>query len=115
MLPNLPKKRQHKEADVTPAVIAWFEKNYPKSVALEIKVNTNKVLPHQYAALRQVAAGSFAYKLPDMGRRMCYDAFILKQADALTVRCVGNNCEAINVKTNEKILFKIGNSEGRKD
>ena len=96
-LPPLPKKYNRAEARITPRVIAWFKKNYTQnSVALEIKVGKNKPLPHQVAALKEVEAGSFAYKLPDQGRRVPFDAVILTNADAYVVLCDGLKCEARN-------------------
>lgn len=91
-LPNLPRVLNKKEADITPRVIEWFAKNYPRSVALEVKIKGNKVLPHQEIALKQVQGGTFSYKLPDTGRRNPFDAFVLKNADAFVVECSGWRC-----------------------
>lgn len=88
----------------------WFEENYPRSVALEIKIKGGKIKPHQEAALNQVAKGTFSYKIPDMGRRTCFDSFMLKDADPILVTCDGNTCEAINIKTNEQFIFEIKTS-----
>lgn len=91
-MPPLPKKRQHKEADVTPLVLEWFKKNYHHSCALEIKIKGNKLLKHQEVALRKVSQGKYAHKMPDMGRRMPFDAFVLINADAILVTCDGRHC-----------------------
>jgi len=96
-MPPLPKKRKTKEADVTPDVMAWFQKHYPFSVALEIKVDKNKVLPHQATALESVEKGHFSYKLPDSGKRNPFDCVILKNAHAFVVRCEGRKCIAYRV------------------
>lgn len=93
-LPNLPKKRKHTEADITPLVFAWFEKNYPKSVAIEIKVKGGRFLPHQAIALRMVQNGVFSHKFPDMGRLNPFDGVILKGADAFEVWCDKGVCIA---------------------
>lgn len=93
-LPDLPKKRKHKEADITPAVIKWFEINYPYTCALEIKVKGGKAKAHQLSALQKVHDGFFAYKIPDMGRKNPFDAFILRKAKAFVVTCDGSDCEA---------------------
>lgn len=82
---KLPRKNNRKEADLTPRIIAWFERNYDHSVALEIKMQGGRVLPHQRASLIQVSSGVFSYKLPDMGKRLPFDAFILHGADAFIV------------------------------
>ena len=99
-LPDLPKKRKHKEADITPSVIKWFEDHYPYSCALEIKIFGNKVKIHQEAALKKVDSGVFSYKIPDMGRKNPFDVFILKNAKALIVTCQGNLCEAVEPNGN---------------
>ena len=107
MLPNLPRKLNKREAKVTPLVIAWFKENYPKSVALEIKVGKNKLLPHQKIALEQVQEGEFAWKIPDMGKRNPFDAFILKDADAFVVVCEGRDCKAERIDGHLEILIHI--------
>jgi len=98
-LPTLPKKRRHKEADISSDVFNWFLKNYPKSVALEIKIKGNKAKPHQIIALKQVQDGKFYYKFPDMGRRNPFDGIVLKNTDAFVVTCDGRICEAVGRKT----------------
>jgi len=82
------------EYEITPLILKWFEDNYPKSVALEIKIKGNKLLPHQVAALKKVWLGCFSYKIPDMGRQNPFDAFVLKKADAFVVVCDGHKCHA---------------------
>lgn len=104
---DLPRKLKKREASITPDVMRWFENNYPKSVALEVKIKGGKIKPHQEAALNQVAKGRFSYKIPDMGRRNCFDAFVLIQADPFLVTCDKGVCEAINKKTNETFSFEI--------
>ena len=108
-LPELPKKRAHKEADITPLVFDWFEKNWKNSAAIEIKVGKNKLKPHQEIALRMVAKSTFSYKIPDMGRVICFDGFLLKNADSFIVTCNDGICEGLNLTNNEKIVFKIKN------
>ena len=94
MLPNLPKKRKHKEAEITPLVIKWFMENWDNDCAIEIKVDDGKLKPHQAVALEQVRKGEFSYKLPDTGRRNPFDVVILKNADSALVRCTENVCTA---------------------
>lgn len=106
-LPDLKKQRQHKEADITPLVIDWFEKNYPDSVAVEVKVKKNKAKSHQLLALWQVLKGCFSYKLPDMGRRNPFDFFVLKNAKAFVVTCQGRNCQAVSPDKKEVFRFKV--------
>jgi hypothetical protein len=105
-MPPLPKKRQKKEADVTPLVVAWFREHYPRSCALEIKVGDNKILPHQDRALKETQNGCFSYKIPDMGRQNPFDAFLLKGADGVLVRCDGRQCRA-EVYDGTSFDFKI--------
>lgn len=107
MLPNLPKKYNRKEAEITPLVKRWFEDNYHKSVALEVKVGKNKTLSHQDTALNKVAQGCFGYKIPDMGRKVPFDIFILKDADAFVVTCNGRECEAIRKGDDYKFNFRV--------
>lgn len=94
-LPELPKKYKRREAKVDGLVMAWFKKNYPESVAVEVKVGKNKILPHQDAALSEVDRGVFVYKIPDMGRRNPFDGFVLKNAKAFVVTCDGMKCHAV--------------------
>lgn len=107
MLPLLPKKRQHKEADITPAVMSWFEKNYPRTVALEIKIKGNKLLPHQTIALKQVEFGTFKFKIPDTGRKLPFDAFVLKNADAFVVVCDGRSCIAYTPNMDKRFVIPL--------
>lgn len=107
ILPNLPKLRKHKERDITPDIFKWFEENYPKSVALEIKIKGGRLKPHQPIALKQVTDGVFSVKLPDMGRRNPFDGIILKDADAFIVICDKRNCIAYDYKMTERFKFKI--------
>jgi hypothetical protein len=103
-LPELPKIRKKKEADITPHVLLWFKKNYPRSAAIEIKYGKNKLEEHQVTALAQVAKGSFTYKIPDMGRMNPFDGFLLKDADACLVTCEGRTCL---VEVNKTHTFSI--------
>ncbi len=105
-LPDLPKKKKRREADITPLVLRWFEDNYHKSCAIEIKVGKNKILPHQLAALAQVHGGTFSHKLPDMGNRNPFDAFLLINAKALLVTCQGMECVAVE-PDGKSFEFKI--------
>lgn len=75
------------EADLTPKVLKWFEKNYDHSCALEIKTTRGKLLPHQQVALTKVSKGTFCYKIPDKGVRNPFDAVVLHGADAFVVWC----------------------------
>lgn len=95
-LPKLPRVLKKKEADISPCVFKWFEQNYPKSVAIEIKVKGGRTKPHQTIALKQVDAGVFSHKMPDMGRRNPFDGFMLKNADAYVVTCDKGICEAVS-------------------
>ena len=107
MLPNLPKKRKHKEADITPRVTKWFMENWTNDCVLEIKVDGGKLKPHQEVALEQVSKGKFSYKPPDTGRRNPFDVVILKKADAIEVKCIGNVCTAFIKKTGVGFVFKV--------
>lgn len=104
-LPKLPRLLHKKEADITPWVIEWFKKNWPVSVALEIKVKGGKLKHHQKLALGQVKYGAFGFKIPDTGRRNPFDAFVLSGADAFIVECDGKKCVAKDLQGN--IAFKL--------
>lgn len=112
-LPDLPKKLNKKEAKITPAVLKWFEDHYPYSCALEIKVGKNKVLDHQLIALKQVADGTFSYKIPDTGRRNPFDAVVLQNAKAFIITCdaTSKDCMAVDVNGD---WFKFNVSEKKK-
>jgi len=103
-LPDLPRTLKKREADITPHVLAWFKKNYPRSCAIEIKYGKNKLEDHQVTALAQVAKGSFTYKIPDMGRKNPFDGFLLKDADAVVVTCEKRTCD---VEVNKTHTFTI--------
>lgn len=104
---ELPKKKERVEAKVDSLVLKWFEKNWNNSCAIEVKVGNNRVLPHQKVALKKVADGKFSYKIPDMGNRICYDGYVLINADAFIVTCQGKNCNVLNIKNNETFTIKV--------
>jgi len=107
-MPPLPKKRKHKEADKTPAIMHWFMENYPHSVALEIKYKKNKLLPHQQIALNEVQRGKFAYKIPDQGMRNPFDCIVLKDADAFVVTVDETGlCKAVKALSGLSFTFRI--------
>ena len=104
---KLPKFLNKREAKITPKVLAWFQRNYPSSVALEIKMVGGKVKDHQRAALQKVASNEFAYKLPDMGNRNPFDAIVLKNADAFIVWCADKQCNAVQVGGDKKLAIDL--------
>jgi len=106
-LPELPRIRKHKEADITPLVFKWFEDNWENSVALEIKIKGGKIYPHQLVALRQVHNGIFSHKIKDTGSRNPFDGFILKKADAFIVICNKRKCVAYSHDMNSKFEFVV--------
>jgi len=92
-LPNLPKQKKKREADVTPRVLAWFKENHAGSCAIEVKAtNTGSIpesalLPHQKQALLDVIHGTLTHKIADTGRRLPFDAFMLQGLPAYVVAC----------------------------
>ena len=106
-LPELPKLRKHKEADITPSVMAWFIDNYPRDYAVEVKIKGGRIKKHQPVALKQVHEGKFDYKLPDRGARNPFDFIGLKQADALLVICDGRLCKAYTYDNKFLFDFKV--------
>lgn len=92
-LPELPRTKRTREANITPKVLEYFRENYPYPCAIEIKVSPRKyisenaLLPHQKLAL--LAASSpqgLVHKLSDEAmRRQPFDAFLLKNTHAYVV------------------------------
>jgi len=83
-MPPLPKLLKKKEAYYTPRVINYLLHNHPRtSFALEIKYTdgatlpVSKIAPHQLASLIKIRRSTFHYKIPDMGNRNPFDAFVL--------------------------------------
>ena len=103
---GLPKFQNKKEDKIKKKVMKWFEKNYPHSVALEIKIKGNNLLPHQEVALKRVWAGAFSYKIPDTGRRNPFDAIVLKDAHPLVIVYNGSKYEAYNLYGDKLFEFK---------
>lgn len=106
-LPDLPKKYKRTEAKIDGLVLNWFYNNYPKSVLVEVKIKSNKMLPHQKLAQEEVnRTKKFKYKFPDQGLRLPADGIVLQNAEAWCVTCDGMNC--IGISPNGKTLeFKI--------
>jgi hypothetical protein len=105
---DLPKKNKRVEADLDTRVAERVQAIHPhKNWALEVKLEGNKPLPHQRAALKQVENGKFLYKIPDMGKRNPFDFVCLGDADAIVctiaknkrdVRCVVNGTYEFNTR-----------------
>ncbi len=99
VLPELPKTRKKREADLTPRVLQWFRENHSPSCAIEIKATYGlrlaaRVLqPHQKAALLDAASGrGIVHKLSDEARRQQpFDAFKLASVPAYVVACFTRN------------------------
>lgn len=106
-LPELPRVLKKREANITPDVLRWFKENYQHSCAIEIKYGKNKLETHQKTALAQVASGCFSYKIPDMGNRICFDAFLLKDAYACVVTCEGRTCQVECTNNKQTDTFEI--------
>lgn len=87
-------------------VAAWFLKNWPRNVALEVKVDNGSLLPHQKAALKQVLEGKFLYKIPDMGKRNPFDYVVLPDADAVYCVVVGKKATC-TVNGNIELEFGV--------
>lgn len=93
-LPELPPIRRKREASVTPRVIEWFLKNIDHSVAIEVKATKSRSIPasqlqpHQYTALLEASQPvGTGHKIADTGRRLPFDAFVLKNTPAYVVAC----------------------------
>lgn len=106
-LPDLAPIRRKREASVTPKVIEWFRKNVDYSVAIEVKatkgrsIPSSKLQPHQKRALLDASeAIGLGHKIADTGRRLPFDAFVLKNTPAYVVACFTGDgvCYAIPVR-----------------
>ncbi len=106
-LPELPKIRKRKEADITPFVMDWFFNNYPHDVAVEVKIKGGRLKKHQPVALEQVAYGVFKHKLKDFGGRNPFDFIVLKKAHAFIVIADGRHCQAYNYKMEWQFDFQV--------
>jgi hypothetical protein len=105
---KLPRKNKRREADLDGPVLDWFQKNHPRSVIVEVKMqNGGKVIEHQQKLIDKVAkTGKFVYKFPDMGRRTPLDGISLKDIDVAlcwmnddrTGVCIINNEYDIDIK-----------------
>lgn len=70
----LPRKHNRKESQVDSLVAKGVEKHLARPYVLEVKLQGNKLLPHQDKALQMVAEGKMPpLKIPDMGRRNPFD------------------------------------------
>ncbi len=93
-LPPLPRSGGKKrEAGITPKVLEWFRLNHKTSAAIEIKATATNSIPesalepHQRKALLDAQNGGLVWKIPDLGRRNPFDAFMLKGVPAYVVAC----------------------------
>ena len=84
---QIPKIRKHDEADLTPAIMDWFDKNYDhkKNVVVEVKTMEGDVEPHQFSALIQIIKGIFKWKPPDKKVLNPFDFILLRKCDAYIV------------------------------
>ena len=106
-LPELPKKYERKEAKIDGLVADWFDKNYPRSVILEVKVEGGRLLEHQRRLINKVSkTGKFKYKFPDGGKRTPLDYVVLKDIDAVLAECVGRKC-VCTINNDHQINIRI--------
>ena len=106
-LPPLPRKNKRIEADLDSKVAERVRAVHPhKNWALEVKIEGNKLLPHQKVALKQVENGKFLYKIPDMGKRNPFDFVCLGDADAI-VCIIQKNKRDVYCIVNDNYEFNI--------
>jgi hypothetical protein len=90
-LPNLPKKKQRKEAQFQERFSKWLKSRHGKTGAFELKVSEGNSIPfnaladHQKTALYQVKHSLFSHKIADLGNRNPFDCFMLSFAPAWVV------------------------------
>lgn len=106
-LPELPKKYERREAKIDGRVAQWFEKNYPRSILLEVKVEGGRLKEHQERLIKKMSkTGQFKYKFPDGGKRTPLDYVILKDADVVLAECAGNTC-VCTINNNHQMTIKV--------
>ena len=108
-LPDLPKKRKSKEADITPDITEWLLNCWPNDCVFEIKTKGKKPKPHQTVALKEVLDGKFKFKIPDMGRRNPFDGIVLnsKRVDVLVITVDGRHCDVERLNDGEEFSFDV--------
>lgn len=92
-LPDLPKRRTKREADVTPRVLDWFRSHHNGPCAIEIKATGDNSIPrsalepHQRTALLAASTPSgVVHKISDQSRgSKPFDAFKLSGVPAYVV------------------------------
>lgn len=93
VLPPLPKRRNKREADITPKVLQWFRQNHNGSCAIEIKASDSNTIPasdlkpHQRAALLEATRSvGVVHKISDQSQgAKPFDAFMLSGVPAYVV------------------------------
>lgn len=111
---ELPKKYKRTEAKVDGPILEWLSKHHPRSFALEVKIAGGVLLEHQDKALKQVSKGLFTHKIPDMGGKNPFDAFCLKDADAIVCVADGKNVEC-SVNSAHTIRFSLSKKKASKE
>jgi len=110
MLPELPKKYERKEAKIDGRVADWFLNNWPRPVALEVKIKGGKLKEHQQRFLDKIANKlGFKYKFRDGSLRTPCDYIIFpigSEADGVVATCDGHLCECI-INGTEVIQIKV--------
>lgn len=87
-LPALPRKNKRTESKLDSRVAKWFEKEWPLSVLLEVKMLNGKLSEHQQRLIDKVTRDrKFSYKFPDGGRRTPLDYVIVKNCDTALCYC----------------------------
>lgn len=94
-LPELPRKLNKREAEITPRILEWMQKTCPFDWFIEIKATKNNTIPrsavkpHQLQALLACKSKKgFKHKISDIGRvKQPFDAFGCKLAHSFVVVC----------------------------
>lgn len=107
-LPAINAPRKKREQSVTPFIVQWFKDNYPGSVALEVKATKTRsipesaLMPHQKSALLEASSmRGIGHKIADTGRRLPFDAFVLKNTPAFVVACFTADSVAFAIPVEE--------------
>lgn len=127
-LPAIRSTRHKREQSVIPQILNWFLHNVSYSVAIEIKATSARsiavsaLLPHQKRALLDAEGPGIVHKIADTGRRLPFDAFVLKNTPAYVVACFTaysvayaipvSQWDGVRIKKNGNIITKKGQWSG---
>lgn len=110
-LPPLPRRLKKTEANKSTRIGEWLKKNYPRPYVYEVKVDNNKLEPHQKKFLKKYMNGTFEFKMSDATvGKLPFDGFGsgLSGGDALVITYYTKTktCDMLVLNTGKTITFK---------